>query len=225
MASLTKYMLKLPSAFRTYVNFNSFSSLCLRQSFIIGYSPCQNAVNYSDGKNNILSYQPESFQTNNTNSSIGRAEMFHTNLVKRYYSSNSYSDEFNTPSPYKKPGPRNYGYKTKTFTEGLLPRSEEEKKFLQKYKPKDSWNRRRALFGQNDYIDILGDEGIHPVNLIKGPSWLVGFNGNEYQRLSRRMKFEREELKHFSPDKYHNIKKRMFYLFKKYNQRRVSRWK
>ena len=34
------------------------------------------------------------------------------------------------------------------------------------YKPKNSWAEHRALAGQNDYIDILGSEEIHPKHIM-----------------------------------------------------------
>lgn len=67
---------------------------------------------------------------------------------------------------------------------GTLPRIPDLKKKLPipPYCPKNSWNEQRALFGQNDYIDILGDESIHPTQIgYSVPEWLKGFRGNEYQ--------------------------------------------
>jgi large subunit ribosomal protein L51 len=69
----------------------------------------------------------------------------------------------------------------------------------------------------------LGDGSVTPMDLIRGPPWLIGFRGNELQRLSRQLKFEGEKLAHLYPARYHNIKKRVFFLYKKYNQRRGKR--
>ncbi len=51
------------------------------------------------------------------------------------------------------------------------------------YQPSKTWTERKALFGQNDYIDILGDqEGVTPIQFqTQVPQWLRGFQGNEYQ--------------------------------------------
>lgn len=132
---------------------------------------------------------------------------------------------YEPPSPYKNPGPNRYGYSPGYFTGGLLPRVNDEKpiRSLPKYKPKDSWDKKHALFGQNDYIDILGDGSLTPIDMIKGPPWLIGFSGNELQRLARRLKFQGEKLAHWYPAKYHRIKKRVFFLYKKYNKRRGKR--
>jgi len=112
------------------------------------------------------------------------------------------------------------------YTGGLLPRPEGKYEDIPvkmpEYKGKtyNAWSKERALFGQNDYIDILGDGTIHPYQLMKGPLWLRGFKGNEMQRLIRRMKFEGKMLKDQYPTKYHKIRKQIWFLYKKYNQQR-----
>lgn len=71
--------------------------------------------------------------------------------------------------------------------------------------------------------DILGDGSVKPADLVRGPDWLIGFKGNELQRLTRRVKFHGEKLKTLYPAKYHNIQKRIFFLYKKYNKKRGKR--
>ena len=81
----------------------------------------------------------------------------------------------------------------------------------------DNWSEKKATFGQNDYIDILGDGSVSPVDLIKGPAWLVGFRGNEMQRLIRRLKFEGDLLRIKDLKRYGMIKRRIQYLHWRYN--------
>jgi hypothetical protein len=64
---------------------------------------------------------------------------------------------------------------------------------------------------------ILGDGIIHPVDLIKGPSWLVGFKGNEMQRILRRLKFEGDHIRMNIPEKYASICRRIKYFYWRYN--------
>lgn len=87
------------------------------------------------------------------------------------------------------------------------------------FKEKNAWSLKKSTFGQNDCIDILGEGNIHPVDLIKGPQWLVGFRGNELQRLSRRLKFEGKNLRAKNQNKFHDINKRVKYLMWRYNHK------
>lgn len=149
---------------------------------------------------------------------------FVNTLVQNYSNSVKPVNEYESPSPYKIPKPKKYGYTTKYFTGGLIPRVKTNRqiKSLPTYKPNNSWSKEKALFGQNDYIDILDDGNIHPKDLIRGPPWLIGFRGNELQRLSRRMRYEGEKLHYLYPTKFHKIQKRIRWLYRFYNQDRKS---
>lgn len=126
--------------------------------------------------------------------------------------------EFKTRGTYI----RRYGYEyANTFKGGLLPRPDpkidDSPLPMPEFKKIDRWSTKKATFGQNDYIDILGDGNVHPVDLIRGPEWLIGFRGNELQRLSRQMKFMGRELKAKQPQRFHDINKRIKYLMWRYN--------
>lgn len=87
------------------------------------------------------------------------------------------------------------------------------------FKDRKAWSTKKATFGQNDYIDILGQGNVHPIDLIRGPPWLIGFRGNELQRLSRQLKFEGKELKAKNPKRFFDINKRIKYLMWRYNHK------
>lgn len=87
---------------------------------------------------------------------------------------------------------------------------------MPEYKKVDRWTLKKATFGQNDYIDILGDSDVKPVDLIRGPDWLIGFKGNELERLNRQIRYHGNEIKAKNPNKFHDINKRIAYLTWRY---------
>jgi hypothetical protein len=116
---------------------------------------------------------------------------------------------------------RRFGYKyNQHFTGGLLPRPDpklnDDPLVMPEYKSDDKWTMKKSTFGQNDYVDILGNGSVKPVDLIRGPDWLIGFKGNELQRLNRQMRFHATDLKAKNPNKFHDINKRIKYLSWRY---------
>lgn len=113
---------------------------------------------------------------------------------------------------------RRYGWKDPLDPFGLLPRTESQDKVIAElpiYKPKDSWSERRALFGQNDYIDILGNDDLHPTQIAYNvPRWLRGVKGNELQVLIRKKKiWQRGIFPRARPTKWKMLSKRIHRLF------------
>lgn len=94
-----------------------------------------------------------------------------------------------------------YGYDDRVKLTGALPRiSEDENKrwdTREPYTPANPWAQKRALFGQNDYIDILGQDpdAFRPSEVnYEQPEWLreVSTNATPYQRLLMKKKLLEE---------------------------------
>jgi len=89
----------------------------------------------------------------------------------------------------------------------------------------DPWLKENALFGQNDYIDLLGDGSIHPAQLLYHvPGWLRGFPGDrragELQRLIHYRNLYKKKMQMNTPKRYHDLMKQIKYLLTRHNYRK-----
>ncbi|CAG7826971.1 unnamed protein product [Allacma fusca] len=144
-------------------------------------------------------------------------------LVKSVDTLKIISKEFTVPVRYphyyakdKKPLVRRFGYKDKAIWRGALPRLNTGTRLPKpEYNPSNAWSDKKALFGQNDYIDILGNPKLHPVLISYNiPAWLRGFHGNEYQMLQRKKAFFGQQIASSNHTAYMQMWKRIRHQYK-----------
>ncbi|KAL1485790.1 hypothetical protein MTO96_031745 [Rhipicephalus appendiculatus] len=88
--------------------------------------------------------------------------------------------------------------------------------------PKDAWCERRALFGQNDYIDILGNGSLKPIHIMR--VYRAGYRvsrATSFQMLLRK----RPVVNHWRetrPTDFHKLQKRIRWLYKVLNHKTRS---
>lgn len=129
------------------------------------------------------------------------------------------------PDPLIKPlYVRRWGYEEKILNRGSLPRIKDAPpiKHIPPLAPRNNFSPCAAVEGQNDYIDILGDGTVHPVDLMTHvPKWLRGMSKGRYEfpTLIRRQNSTQDYWKEYRPKKFYDMHKRLRYLWNFINQK------
>lgn len=128
-----------------------------------------------------------------------------------------------------------YGYEDKTRISGLLPRigNDDKYRYVNQpvYEPRFNWSQSRALFGQNDYIDILGSDELHPINVQYGiPEWLRGHSGTYLQTMIKKKEMlSSSAFAHVRPKAWEqlntNLHRKYITNLRALNQRRYTNYK
>uniref|UniRef100_A0A0N5AJ58 Large ribosomal subunit protein mL51 n=1 Tax=Syphacia muris TaxID=451379 RepID=A0A0N5AJ58_9BILA len=122
--------------------------------------------------------------------------------------------------------PTDAGYFYRYHRPGIdpLPRIPNCKTPVYRPPPKvgNKWQVEQARFGENDYIDLLGDGSLHPAQLLYHvPAWLRGFPGqhraNELIKLIHYRNMFKDKLQDNAPRRWHELQKRIKYLLQYHN--------
>lgn len=132
------------------------------------------------------------------------------------------------------------GYRAEYYKGGPKPRfNDDEKEHMKKYMtlnaPVDEWTPEKALFGQNDYIDILGDGNLSIRELnVDAPAYLRGvelkgdtFEEIQFHHTLRRLHFEEDYLLNMRPTRWWQLRKELTRYARecnRYKKRGKQRW-
>ena len=128
-----------------------------------------------------------------------------------------------TNEVYKQVKVQGIKFKTKSSAilfSGLMPRLNDQNnqvKCALHYAPKpDEFHPKKALFGQNDYIDVLGNGSVRPYELLREmPWWLRGFKeGTEMHMLQRMQAVKGESWRWNRPQKWNEVQSRLDFLYR-----------
>ena len=123
---------------------------------------------------------------------------------------------------------RRYGYNDPIEQRGLLAHTGGDKPVIQMpiYRPTNPWTEKKALFGQNDYIDILSNNKLKLTDVMYNtPKWLKGVKGGpkkptEYRVLLRKRKMLKDGIYPIArPTKWKQMNYRIFLLYKVLNRK------
>lgn len=132
------------------------------------------------------------------------------------------------------------GYRAEYYKGGPKPRfNDDEKEYMKKYMtmnaPFDEWTEEKALFGQNDYIDILGDGNLSIRELnVDAPAYLRGwgvkgdtFEETQFHHVMRRLHFEEDYLLNLRPTRWWQLRRELTRHARecnRYKKRGKQRW-
>jgi len=117
-----------------------------------------------------------------------------------------------------------WGYEDRVKQSGALPRISNDSErwdHREVYAPENPWAQKRALFGQNDYIDILGEDpdAFRPSEVnYEQPEWLREVNEKQtgYQRLLMKKKLlEETDYPETNPKSWEELKDVLKRLWRK----------
>ena len=107
-----------------------------------------------------------------------------------------------------------FGYFDPVKRSGPLPRLKNDSnlvKEIKMFRPTDPFSPSLALYGQNDYIDILGHEDLHPARVhYHIPKWLRGFQHHtHFQAVLRKNDHFGDTMEASFPNKYFFMQRKL----------------